>query len=83
MVYIYILLLKQQKYYVGKTINPNYRINDHLSEIGSYWTNKYKPLNILCLIDNCDDSDENKYTIETMKKYGINNTRGGIFIHEK
>ena len=32
MVTIYVLKLKGNKYYVGKTTNPTYRLDDHFSE---------------------------------------------------
>ena len=41
MVYIYVLKLEQEKYYIGKTNNPEFRINDHFNNIGSEWTKKY------------------------------------------
>lgn len=76
---IYILELMEGKYYVGKTKHPNFRIKDHFNSNGSAWTMKYKPIKILQLIHDCDDYDEDKYTIECMNKYGINNVRGGSF----
>lgn len=79
MVYIYILELENQKYYVGKTINPYFRLADHFSNNGSKWTQMYKPIRILDLIPNCDNGDEDKYTIQYMSKYGIDNVRGGAF----
>ena len=79
MVFIYILKLEQGKYYVGKTNNPEYRLNNHFNENGSSWTKKYKPINILKLIPNCDNYDEDKYTKKYMDIYGINNVRGGSY----
>lgn len=38
MVYIYILQLEKGKYYVGKTNNPKFRINNHFDSNGSVWT---------------------------------------------
>lgn len=79
MLYIYIIKLENNKYYVGKTLYPDFRINDHFNSIGSIWTRKYKPIELLQLIDNCDDYDEDKYVIKCMEEYGINNVRGGSF----
>lgn len=79
MVYIYVLRLSENKYYVGKTKYPFVRIDDHLNHKGSSWTNKYKPIGILKIFSNCDDFDEDKYTILMMNKHGINNVRGGSF----
>jgi predicted GIY-YIG superfamily endonuclease len=83
MVFIYILQLEQEKYYVGKTTNPSFRIDKHFTSNGSAWTKKYKPISILEIIQNCDDYDEDKYTIKYMEKYGINNVRGGSFCEIK
>jgi predicted GIY-YIG superfamily endonuclease len=41
---IYILKLEHNKYYIGKTNNVNKRLNDHMSNNGSQWTKKYKPI---------------------------------------
>lgn len=79
MVYVYTLLLEQNKYYVGKTDNPQFRIDSHFHASGSAWTKKYPPLKLLDLIPDCDHFDEDKYTKVYMNKYGINNVRGGSF----
>ena len=62
MVFIYILELENKKYYVGKTTNPDFRLEQHFNNSGSQWTKKYKPIKILELKSNCDDYDEDKYT---------------------
>ena len=77
MVYIYVLKLKSNKYYVGKTDNPNFRLNDHFDTNGSEWTRKYKPITIHELRPDCDSKDETNITQEYMEKYGIDNVRGG------
>ena len=77
--FIYILQLEEGKYYVGKTENPEYRIESHFTSNGSAWTQKYKPLTVVEIIPNCDSYDEEKHTLKCMEKYGINNVRGGSF----
>ena len=77
MVTIYVLKLQGNKYYVGKTTNPTYRLDDHFSEGGSAWTKKYKPISIHELKPDRPDSDEQIVTQEYMQKYGIDNVRGG------
>lgn len=79
MVFIYALKLENNKYYIGKTNNPSFRIESHFNAEGSFWTKKYKPIQVLELIPNCDNYDEDKYTIKYMEKYGITNVRGGSF----
>ena len=79
MIYIYILLLKNNKYYIGKTKNPSFRLDDHFNHKGSEWTKKYHPIKVLKLISNCSNFDEDRYTKEYMFKKGINNVRGGSY----
>lgn len=79
MVFIYVLKLKNNKYYVGKTSNPKIRLDNHFHLSGSKWTQKYTPLNIQEIIPNCEDFDEDKYTLKYMNEYGIDNVRGGSF----
>ena len=83
MVYIYILQLKEKKFYIGKTTNPKFRLYNHFNSNGSEWTKIYKPIKVLELIKNCDDYDEDKYTKVYMDKYGIDNVRGGSFVSVK
>ena len=77
MLYIYVLQLQNDKYYVGKTTNPHFRFDNHFTSNGTEWTKLHKPIAILELISNCDDYDEEKYTYKYMDKYGIDNVRGG------
>ncbi len=79
MVFIYILELQNNKYYVGKTNNINIRIEEHFTNNGSQWTQKYKPINILEVIPDFDDFDEDKYVLKMMNEKGIKNVRGGSF----
>lgn len=79
MVFIYVLLLEHNKYYIGKSVQPLDRIENHFDSSGSKWTQKYKPIKIIEIIENCDDFDEDKYTIKYMTNFGINNVRGGSF----
>ena len=79
MVYIYVLEQQCGKYYIGKTDNPKFRLDTHFKTGGCAWTKKYKPVQIIGLFPDCDVFDEDKYTIKYMKKYGIENVRGGSF----
>lgn len=80
MIYIYVLELTNQKYYIGKTTEPEFRLSKHFDYgLGSAWTKKYQPVKLIELIENSDDFDEDKYTIKYMDKFGINNVRGGSF----
>jgi len=79
---IYILKLENNKYYVGKTDNLEKRKEAHMNGSASSWTKKYKPLSVEKIIPNASPFDEDKYTIEYMGKYGIDNVRGGIYVTE-
>ena len=79
MLYIYVMQLQNDKYYIGKTSNPHFRFDNHFAHNGSEWTKLYKPIKILELIPNCDNYDEDKYTYKYMDKYGIDNVRGGSY----
>lgn len=79
MIYIYILKLENNKYYVGKTSHPKTRIDQHFANQGSSWTKKHNPIDIEAIIPDCDDYDEDKYVKKYMDKFGIDNVRGGTF----
>lgn len=77
-VIIYILELEDGKYYVGITYNLNMRYAQHLQGTGANWTALYKPKKILEVFYN-PELNENQITYLTMKKYGIENVRGGNY----
>ena len=79
MVQIYCLQLQNDKFYIGKTNNSNFRIEQHFNSHGSVWTQKYPPINILEIHTDYDDYDEDKITKKYMMKYGIDNVRGGAY----
>ena len=79
MEHIYILKLKEGKYYIGKTKNIEKRWNEHLSGQGSGWTKKFKPTFLMKIIVSTSYFDEDKYVKEYMAKYGIENVRGGTY----
>jgi predicted GIY-YIG superfamily endonuclease len=77
--YVYVLRCEDGKYYVGKTNNPDIRLDRHFSLTGSVWTKRYKPLEVVQIIPNCDALDEDKWVKKMILKYGINNMRGGSY----
>jgi hypothetical protein len=81
--FIYLLKLENDKYYVGRTKKPpKDRFNEHIIGQGSAWTQIHKPLEIMEVIESQDKFDEDKLTIQTMEKYGIDNVRGGTFVQK-
>ena len=80
MVSIYILKLEHDKYYVGKSKTPIKRIQEHCDCTGSAWTSIHKPMEIIRIIEDCDEFDEDKYTKMCMNDHGIHNVRGGSYV---
>lgn len=76
---IYILRLEDGKYYVGKSQNVNFRVAAHFNGNGSVWTKKYRPLEVLKIVESTDKFDEDIITLRLMEKHGIDNVRGGSF----
>ena len=83
MIYIYILKLKQGKYYIGKTNKPSIRIGNHFKMNGSVWTKRYRPVKVEKIIKTEDHFDEDKWTLKYMDMKGVNNVRGGSFCQMK
>lgn len=76
---IYVLKLKGEKYYVGKTTNPKNRIEQHKIGNGSEWTKLYEPENIADTMMQTLEFTELAVTLQYMKKYGIDNVRGASY----
>jgi hypothetical protein len=87
---IYVIKCESGKYYVGKTKNEYSlanRVRAHLDGYGAFFTKKFKPLknnpiekievnsNIGLDVNFLEDAKVKEY----MKKYGIDNVRGGSF----
>jgi predicted GIY-YIG superfamily endonuclease len=79
MEYIYTLQLQDEKYYVGKSSDPDSRYIQHKHGNGAEWTKKYKPVKLLDTKPLTGEHDETNLTKDLMKKYGIENVRGGSY----
>lgn len=77
--FIYVLKLHDEKYYVGRTENVPLRTRAHFEGQGASWTKKYRPIDVCETFMSHDAFDEDKTTLEYMKKYGVENVRGGSF----
>jgi predicted GIY-YIG superfamily endonuclease len=85
--YLYVLRLEENKYYIGITTDIKRRLEEHLKHPskGSKWTRKYKPIKIIQIkrlgtmyqSEACTYEDYATYMY--VKKYGIENVRGGSF----
>ena len=79
MEYLYVLKLKQGKWYIGKSADVNRRFEQHLSGGGSRWTQLYEPIEIVYTRPIRNEHDETNTTKDYMKKYGVENVRGGAY----
>ena len=77
---IYILKLSDNKWYVGKSVDPIKRYKDHVNGCGSAWTTLHKPVYIEEIVESMSPFDEDKITKEYMSRYGIDNVRGGSYV---
>lgn len=74
---VYVLRLKENKYYVGHTINYA-KLTDTLKqkEIRSPWLNRYNIIEIVFTISGHRDLKD-KITLQVMDIFGWENVRGG------
>ena len=79
MAYLYTLQLQSGKYYVGKSDDPDTRYLAHKSGNGAVWTKIHKPLKIIEIRELKGEHDETNTTKDLMKKYGVDNVRGGAY----
>ena len=80
MLYIYILLLQLGKYYIGETDRHYFKLND-TTVYNNDWTFKYKPIKIIDIISNVNNTDVDKYALHYMNMHGIDNVRGGQYYY--
>jgi predicted GIY-YIG superfamily endonuclease len=76
---LYVLQLEDDKWYVGKTDDVSKRLEQHLNGKGSAWTKEYSPVRIAQQRPITSIHDETNTTLDLMKKYGIDNVRGGAY----
>ena len=75
----YVLKLESGKYYIGTTSDLSARFAEHCSGIGSRWTEKYPPVELVKTFPMKNGTEEDRITLEYMKKYGIDAVRGGSY----
>lgn len=73
--YIYVLELQDNKYYIGKTHNQKFNIN-YFDDVA--WTIRYKPIKLLELIP-YSDIDMEKITKKYIDEKTKENVRGGSY----
>ena len=77
--WIYVLRLRDGKYYVGKAGNVIERCNAHCAGNGSEWTKKYPVDKLVECLPQKGQFDEDNKVKELMMRYGIPNVRGGTY----
>ena len=80
---LYVLKLEKNKWYVGKTSDIMKRFQEHVNGKGAAWTSKYKPISLVESRPIASQHDENNITKDYMKKYGVENVRGGSYAQIK
>lgn len=76
---LYVLQLKNGKYYIGKSKNVRKRIDEHFNGGGSEWTKRHRPIRVVLKKRLEDIFEEDILTLKYMGMYGIDNVRGGSF----
>lgn len=82
-VFLYILTLTNDKFYVGITSNPEVRFNDHRNGKSTYFVKQNLPIihiqKTLLKTTNRREAEwiETKKALQLMKKHGIENVTGG------
>src|SRR3989338_6924367 len=79
MSYIYVLECERNKWYVGKSSDPENRIRQHFRNYGPQWTKRYPPIRVQEVIFSEDPHKEENLTLDYMEKFGPDNVRGGIY----
>ena len=82
-IFLYVLRLQGDKYYVGQSRNLADRMKKHFGGKGSAWTRLHPPLEVVKTIE-LDTTSwitaaeiETYLTLDLMKIYGADNVRGG------
>lgn len=76
---IYLIECESEKYYVGRSNYVDKRLLEHFAGNGSKWTQLYKPVKVVKILDGSDIFAEEKHTYLAMDEYGIDNVRGGSY----
>ena len=74
--FVYVLQLKQNKFYVGYTQNLYYRLHQHVQGVGSKWTQLYPPIDVL-VVRPGGRLLENALAALYISRFGWTNVRGG------
>ncbi|KAI9549685.1 hypothetical protein GHT06_003871 [Daphnia sinensis] len=77
---VYILALRDNCYYVGKSANVPKRLRDHRDGRGAEWTCVHQPLDtqpVMAVKPVQSGLHENEETLRMMRQHGVDRVRGG------
>jgi len=77
--FIYVLKLHDDAFYVGRTENVAVRVRAHFDGDGAAWTKLHRPISVCETFDSDDPLDEDKTTLKYMREHGVDKVRGGSF----
>lgn len=77
--YIYVLRLEGDNWYVGKTKHVESRLEQHMSGNGAAWTRLHKPVEVAMEREMIGLFDEDNKVKSLMIAYGIDKVRGGSY----
>lgn len=85
---VYVLLLSDDKYYVGYSTDLERRMGEHFTGNGSLWTQQYTPIRIESIYQWDEEESrrdilkvEERKTANLMRIHGVENVRGGPWAH--
>jgi len=76
---LYILKLENDKWFIGKSANVEKRYEQHLNGEADPFTQLHKPISLELSRDLTSETDHDETVREYMRKYGVENVRGGIY----
>ena len=82
-IYLYVLKLEQNRWYIGMTRNVDKRFKVHVKGKGASWTSLYKPIEVYYKQNTKLTNDaevalmENELTLQYARDYGVDLVRGG------
>jgi predicted GIY-YIG superfamily endonuclease len=74
---VYVLRLKDNRFYIAKTVNIKKCYQEHMNGTACEWTRKYQPLIVERIIPNARDEMVDILVDEYVLKYGKDHVRGG------